>query len=355
MIDGQSHGVAGHFFVRQEHFGVLSVYICKCMEGGVFVKRMSVTVLMMLSLLLAGCSAVGTETDYPAAIMVEGTVYYLSVAVPGEIDESAIIGYTDSYTDTFPEKNGQTNFNKETGIPYAKVKEGVAVLYENEWHICYAKDDESGSGEGTISFYSEPTREGTDPVIVDASSISKKQAEELRKIIDDVDTWVNDALVDRLAYYFDGHIEFSGDKTPYYFTYEYNVIYFNQQFAEIPAEDMQVIKDIAIVSGIPVDLHLEQPGSFSYADVTATFKTGDPGVKSEGFVNAESVPMSNRIWDVKMQALNECTIEYDTVTVNYDEAAKVWEVMYSTANTLGNCQSVYLDETGMTLLIVYGE
>lgn len=118
---------------------------------------------------------------------------------------------------------------------------------------------------------------------------------------------------------------------------------------------MQVIKDIAIARGMPVDLHLEQPGSFSYAEVTATFKTGDPGVKSEGFVNAESVPMSSRIWDVKTQALNECTIEYDAVTVNYDETAKVWEVTYSTANTLGNCQSVYMDENGVTLLIVYGE
>ena len=117
---------------------------------------------------------------------------------------------------------------------------------------------------------------------------------------------------------------------------------------------MQVIKDIAISKGIPVDLHLEQPGSFSYAEVTATFKIGDPGVKSEGFVNTESAPIS-RIWDAKTQARNECTIEYDTVTVNYDETAQVWEVTYSTANTLGNCQSVYMDENGVTLLIVYGE
>lgn len=65
--------------------------------------------------------------------------------------------------------------------------------------------------------------------------------------------------------------------------------------------------------------------------------------------------MSSRIWDVKTQALNECTIEYDAVTVNYDETAKVWEVTYSTANALGNCQSVYMDENGVTLLIVYGE
>ena len=62
--------------------------------------------------------------------------------------------------------------------------------------------------------------------------------------MDDVDTWTNDATVDRLAYYFDGHIEFAGDKRLYYFTYECNVIYYDLQFAEIPAEDMQVMQSI---------------------------------------------------------------------------------------------------------------
>ena len=319
-------------------------------------KRYITLLLAIVCVLaLAGCGS-HTEKDYPAAIMVEGTVYLKSAAaMPAEIDESAIIGYTTSYTDTYPEKDGETNFNREVNMPYARVEGGIAVLYENEWYLCTPKDENAGSGVGTISFYSEPTRENTEPAVVDCSSISKKQAKELRRIIDDVDEWIDDHSVNRLAYYFDGHIEFSGDKTLYYFTYEYNVIYYNHYFAEIPAEDMQVIKDIAIAKGMPVDLHLEQPGSFSYAEVTATFKTGDPGVKSEGFVNTESVPMSSRIWDVKTQALNECTIEYDTVTVNYDETSKVWEVTYSTANTLGNCQSVYMDENGVTLLIVYGE
>ena len=52
--------------------------------------------------------------------------------------------------------------------------------------------------------------------------------------------------------------------------------------------------------------------------------------------------------------LDHLTYE-ERCAVNYDEPAKVWEVTYSTANTLGNCQSVYMDENGVTLLIVYGE
>lgn len=59
--------------------------------------------------------------------------------MPGEVDNSAIIGYTSSYTDAFPEKDGETDFNREIGMPYAKVEEGIAVLYENEWHLCTPK------------------------------------------------------------------------------------------------------------------------------------------------------------------------------------------------------------------------
>ena len=81
---------------------------------------------------------VSTEgvADYPAAIMVNGTIYLLEgIPMPAEVDESAIIGYTESFTDTFPENNGETNFNPELGMPYAQVDGGIAVLYQNEWYL----------------------------------------------------------------------------------------------------------------------------------------------------------------------------------------------------------------------------
>ncbi|MBD5503912.1 MAG: hypothetical protein HDR09_09270 [Lachnospiraceae bacterium] len=74
--------------------------------------------------------------DYPAAIMVNGTVYLVEGdPMPVEVDESAIIGYTELYTGTFPENNGETNFNPELGMPYAQVEGGIAVLYKNEWYL----------------------------------------------------------------------------------------------------------------------------------------------------------------------------------------------------------------------------
>ncbi|MDE5865364.1 MAG: hypothetical protein K2H31_02015, partial [Lachnospiraceae bacterium] len=75
--------------------------------------------------------------DYPAAIMVNDTIYLLEGnPMPAEVDESAIIGYTESFTGTFPENNGETNFNPELGMPYAQVEGGIAVLYKNEWYLC---------------------------------------------------------------------------------------------------------------------------------------------------------------------------------------------------------------------------
>lgn len=82
---------------------------------------------------------VAVKGDYPAAIMVEGVLYYLEAETPGEIDESAVIGYTTSYTDEMPQKDGETNFSRELNLPYAKVADGIAVLHQNEWWICKAK------------------------------------------------------------------------------------------------------------------------------------------------------------------------------------------------------------------------
>lgn len=75
--------------------------------------------------------------DYPAAIRVDGRIYHLYQPMPAEVDPNAILGETTSYTDGWPEKDGETNFSRELDLPYAQVKDGIAVLYENEWWFCY--------------------------------------------------------------------------------------------------------------------------------------------------------------------------------------------------------------------------
>lgn len=105
---------------------------------------------------------------------------------------------------------------------------------------------------GNITFYEESVKEAqTSGGIVTvrlSRDLNEEQADRLKNILDDEDEWVDDHSVDRLAYYFDGDFELSDREHKYYFTYEYNVIYYDHYFAKIPTEDMQYIKDLGSVS-----------------------------------------------------------------------------------------------------------
>lgn len=95
-------------------------------------------------------------------------------------------------------------------------------------------------------------------------------------------------------------------------------------------------------------------GGFAFDNIQKTNKPGDPGVKTSGFKNTSKQTVTNSA-EAAERAKNECTIEYDTVTVLRDGWDYVWSVTFSTRGTLGSCQTVYLNDEGITLLIVYGE
>lgn len=85
-------------------------------------KRIFALILALVCVLsLVGCNK-GTDTMYQLGIMVDGVFYEQpDQPSPMEVDESAIIGYVESYTDTFPEKDGETNISKDMiGEPFAK-------------------------------------------------------------------------------------------------------------------------------------------------------------------------------------------------------------------------------------------
>ena len=118
-------------------------------KGGPVMKRLAVCALLLCALALAGCSAGGAAADYPAAIMVDDVVYLLpDQPSPAEAAPEAIVGYTFSYTDTFPEQNGETNFNRELEMPYAVTADGLAVLYDNEWYLCTPMESQNQNRHG---------------------------------------------------------------------------------------------------------------------------------------------------------------------------------------------------------------
>ena len=104
-------------------------------------KKLVTLVLSLFCVLsLIGCIK-RTDTMYQLGIVVDGVFYEKSYQpMPAEVDESAIIGYVKSYTDTLPKKDGETNISKDLiDAPYAEVEGGIAVLYQDEWYLCKAE------------------------------------------------------------------------------------------------------------------------------------------------------------------------------------------------------------------------
>ena len=111
-------------------------------------KKIAFIFLLVYIIALAGCNK-NVDTMYQLGIVVDGVFYEKCYQpMPVEVDDSAIVGYIKSYTDTYPKKDEQTNISKDLiDVPYAKVEGGIAILYQNEWYLCIPNDTE------TISFY----------------------------------------------------------------------------------------------------------------------------------------------------------------------------------------------------------
>ena len=100
---------------------------------------------------------------------------------------------------------------------------------------------------------------------------------------------------------------------------------------------------------------ISEVGTFSYAQVLEEYKIGDPGVKHENFNNPEVEREGMSAIDAIIRAKFEAIVEYDTVSVAYDEESNMWCVNFYTFNIPGGDQSVYLNEKGLTCYIIYGE
>ena len=94
--------------------------------------------------------------------------------------------------------------------------------------------------------------------------------------------------------------------------------------------------------------------SFSYGEARACYGEGDPGVLVRGFRNTDPAPVRDRAEAVERAKL-ECTVDYDTVHTAYDGETDMWRVNFSLSGVVGGDQSVYLDEDGLTHMVVYGE
>ena len=93
---------------------------------------------------------------------------------------------------------------------------------------------------------------------------------------------------------------------------------------------------------------------FSYDAVLAFHPSGEPGVKTDGFKNTSECPITSTS-EAAERAKSECTIDYNAITACYDTDNKIWAISFFTRNVPGGDQTVYLNDKGITLLIIYGE
>lgn len=160
---------------------------------------------------------------------------------------------------------------------------------------------------------------------------------------------IYDIDYNRLKYSFDSLYEL--DELP---AGEYVIIYYEEadgRGCDPEIKDYRINKSVGVFKLVIPEKTVP---AFSFADESKMYKENDPGVKTDGFKNTSKVDVKDQTAAVE-RAKNECTIGYDSTRVSFDSAEKVWKIVFSTQGVLGGCQSVYLDENGVTLLIVYGE
>ncbi len=97
--------------------------------------------------------------------------------------------------------------------------------------------------------------------------------------------------------------------------------------------------------------------TFNYSiDLTTDYSEAAADVIAESgkYKNTEKCPIISEE-DAIALAKNECTVEYNQISVAYDVEADIWKVVFFKENTVGGCETVYLNGDGTTKLIVYGE
>lgn len=347
---------------------------------------------LVFALSMGGCSTKGVETDYAAAIMVDGVIYNLTVTkMPAEIDESAIIGYTEYYTDTYPTKNNETNFNRELNMPIAKVENGIAVLYENEWRYCipeyctlsttqngmnddiilkepptlivscgessiealrgttswlYQNEDGSETAIESDSMHPLQAKEYMTPLILLPSTYShidplvaylyfEVAPDEVSVRCWSEECWEQTGAESEAVDISDYD---SGTDEPMFIVslrdgnYIYEIIAqwnSSEKYGGTAYYSFYTNKQELSQHNISNATTNQSLASFSYEEDVAAYQDGDPGVNSNEFVNVDIYPIDNQDAAVE-RAKNECTIEYNATNAYYDDHADMWRIVFYT-------------------------
>ena len=91
---------------------------------------------------------------------------------------------------------------------------------------------------GMASFFNHPINENVENPIYDTcTSLTSKDAERLFKILNEA-KWMNDNIIDRRVFFFNGYFELASETECVYFGYEQRILYRGDSYASICEEDV---------------------------------------------------------------------------------------------------------------------
>ncbi len=93
---------------------------------------------------------------------------------------------------------------------------------------------------------------------------------------------------------------------------------------------------------------------FSYEKERSEIGKSDGCIKIKDFHNTENANINNKEQAVEL-AKNEVIVEYDSVSVAFDEESEMWKVIFFKKSQFGGGQTVYLNKDGTTQICVLGE
>ena len=90
---------------------------------------------------------------------------------------------------------------------------------------------------------------------------------------------------------------------------------------------------------------------FDYPAVLKTYWDASEGVNRDSFVNVDQSPVTEAR-SAYQRAAMEVAPDFDTVDISYDEKNEMWMVSFSKMGQTGGGETVYLEASGKTKLIV---
>ena len=101
--------------------------------------------------------------------------------------------------------------------------------------------------------------------------------------------------------------------------------------------------------------------SFSYEQDVARYQNADVNIILDGFMNTKSQPISDQI-EAEERAKTEVTVAYNATSHYRDIQAGIWCIDFYTLDrtekgipVVSNSQKVYLNDDGVTQMVVYEE